>query len=170
MTDQTPKAKPTKRPRNWTKILLIVSLAFNLLIVAAVTGAFFKNEKRYGRHLDRASMGLGAYILALPEPAQNEIMSIIGKGSDDRRKFRQTMWQSRKNLVAALQAKPFSAEAVKAAMDDQRSGALNRTTKIQDAYLDAVTNMSEEERATHLARAEDIMKERNKKRSKPARD
>ncbi len=170
MTDQTPNPQPTKRPRNWTRILLICSVAFNLLIVAALAGAFFKNDKRHGVHLDRASMGLGAYILALPEADQSKIMSMVGKGSEDRRKYRKNMRKSRQDLEAALQATPFSIDAVKAAMDNQRRGALTRTTKLQDAYLDALSNMSDEARAAHLIRAQEIMKDRNKKRHKPKQD
>lgn len=167
MTDQTPQTNPTKRVRNWTRGLLIASLAVNLLIVGALVGAFFKNEKPRGPHLNRASMGLGAYILALPEPEQSEIMALIGKGSKDRRKFRKEMRKSRRNLDAAIQAEPFSSEAVKSAMNSQRDGALNHTLQIQDAYLEALTNMTESERAAHLERAQKITQKRPKKWRKP---
>lgn len=173
MTDQspqTPRQTPPKKRRNWMRIVLILSLALNLLIVSALGAAFFKSQKPHGRHMDRASMGLGAYILALPEPAQSEIMSMVGKGSENRRKYRRDMRAYRTELRDALSAEPFSREAVQAAMNGQRDGALNRTVKIQEAYLDAVSNMSDAERAAHFERAQEIAKSRGKKMRKTSKE
>lgn len=170
MTDQTPQTPAPKAPRKWTRIVLILSLAINLLVVAALVGAFFKHDKRQGPHLDRASMGLGAYILALPEPAQSEVMAMIGKGSEDRREFRKTMYKLRKDTETALQATPFSVDAVKSALDQQRNGALQRTAQVQDAYLTALAAMTDAERAAHFERAAEIKAERFKKRREKKAD
>ena len=166
MTDHMSQTRQAKKPRNWMRMALILSLAINLLIVGALVGAFAKNEKTTGRHLDRASMGLGAYILALPTPKQDEILSMIGKGSKDRREFRKNMKEFRRELDATLQAQPFSSQAVKNAMDLQRMSAIARTVKIQEAYLAALAEMSEEERAAHLKLAQEIKAKRSKKRRK----
>lgn len=169
MTDQPQPTAPKPR-RNWMRIVLILSVALNLLIVSALGAAFFKHQKPHGRHLDRMSMGLGVYILALPEPAQSEIMSMIGKGSQDRRSFRRDMRAYRKALNEALRAEPFSSEAVRTAMNAQREGVLNRTVKIQEAYLAALYSMSPEERAAHFDHAEDILKTRGKKKRDKAKN
>ncbi len=166
MTDQTPPNTPAKGPRNWTRIALVLSVALNLLIVSTLAGAFWKNQTRHGPHLDRSSMGLGAYILALPKPAQSEIMSMIGKGSTDRRQFRREMRKNRQDLETALKAEPFSREDVQAAMNKQRDGAVTRTLKIQKAYLDALSDMTETGRVAHFERAEELLKQRRKKKRK----
>ena len=151
---------PQKRGRNWTRIALIGSLAVNLLIVGTLAGAFWKHEKPKGRHMDRISMGLGANILALPEPAQGEIAALVGKGFESRRAFRRIMRDSQKELLAALRAEPFSEEVLRAAFEAHRGAALGKSRVLQDAYVDALVDMSDEERAAHLDRAEQIRKKK----------
>ena len=116
MTDQQ-NAKAPKKPRNWLRVAFIASLAVNLLVVAALSGAFWKNQGPKGRHLDRVSMGLGAYILALPDAEQAEVLALAGKGSKNRKACRKTMRQKREMLEQVLHSTPFSEEDVRAAME-----------------------------------------------------
>lgn len=165
MTDQE-NTKAPKKPRNWLRVAFIASLAVNLLVVAALSGAFWKNQGPKGRHLDRVSMGLGAYVLALPEPEQAGVLALIDKGSKDRKAFRKSMRQSRNKLEQALQATPFSEDAVRTAMEATHDAALNKTRSLHEAYLTAIVAMNDEEREAHFKRAKEIQAERRKKKRK----
>ncbi len=165
MTDQQ-NAKAPKKPRNWLRVAFIASFAVNLLIVAAFAGAFLKHQGPKGRHLDRVSMGLGAYILALPEPAQTDVMALVGKGSKDRKAFRKSMRKHRDMLEQSLQETPFSPEAVRAAMTASQGAVLSKTQSLHEAYLAAVIAMSDAERAAHFERAKEIQAERHKTKRK----
>lgn len=167
MSDFSPKPTPSKGGRNWTRIVLLISLALNLVIVGALVGAFWKNEKPTGRHLDRMSMGLGIYMRVLPEPAQSEIMALVGSGSEDRRSFRRAMRERQREFERVLLEKPFSEQAVRDALMQRRDFALNKTVSLQDAYVDALVAMSDAERAAHFDRAQELLeKHRKGKRSK----
>ncbi len=170
MSDMSPKPTPSTKGRNWTRIALLISLALNLVIVGALVGAFWKNEKPTGRHLDRMSMGLGAYVRALPEPAQSEVMALIGSGSEDRRSFRRAMRERQREFERVLLEKPFSEQAVRAALMQKRDFALNKTVRLQDAYVDALVAMSDAERAAHFDRAQELVEKRRKGKRRKTRD
>ena len=167
MSDISSKSTPSTRGRNWTRIALLISLALNLVIVGALVGAFWKNEKPTGRHLDRMSMGIGAYVRALPEPAKSEVMTLVGTGSEDRRSFRRAMRERQREFERVLLEKPFSEQAVRKALLQRRDFALDKTVRLQDAYVDALVAMSDAERAAHFDRAQELLeKYRKGKRSK----
>ncbi|MEJ6708797.1 MAG: periplasmic heavy metal sensor [Amylibacter sp.] len=170
MSDIPPKSTPLTKGRNWTRIALLVSLALNLVIVGALVGAFWKNEKPTGRHLDRMSMGLGAYVRALPEPVQSDVMALVGTGSEDRRNFRRAMRERQQKFERVLLEKPFSEQAVRAALMQRRDFALDKTVRLQDAYVNALVAMSDAERPAHFDQAQELLEKRRKGKRRKKRD
>jgi hypothetical protein len=166
MVDQKANTTPPKKARNWTRIALVASLAVNLLIVAALAGAFWSGTKPSGRHLDRMSLGLGVYIRALPDDAKDDVMALVGKGHKDRKQFRHDMREQQKVFEQAVMTEPFSPETVRNAMENYRGIVLGKTVKIQEAYLEALTKMTDAERAAHFERVKVLKAERQKRRRK----
>ena len=153
-----------KPKRNWMKIVLIGSLALNLLIVGLVVGAMMRFDKGHGRHFDRVSMGMGLFIQALPEDARKQVKASGGPYVGNFRAFRKEMRVSQKRLETAILATPFSEEAVRAAISARRDFALGATAQVQDAFVSALSGLSVEERATFNARVETLRKERKSRR------
>jgi hypothetical protein len=170
MVDQKTNTTPPKKARNWTRIALLASLAVNLLIVAAMAGAFWSNTKPSGRHLDRMSLGLGVYIRALPDVSRDDVMVLVGKGHKDRKQFFREMREQQKVFEMAVLTEPFSPDAVRDAMENYRGIVLGKTVRIQEAYLTALTKMTEAERAAHFEQVKALKAERQKRRKRKSKE
>lgn len=157
--------EPRKR-RSWSRLLLIGSLAVNLLVAGLVAGAVFRHEPQGSRHLDRMSFGLGTYVAALPGDRRADVERAIGGVSDKSRgAWRQDVRDARNAISEALRAEPFSETALREAIVTHREVALSRTVALQQALADAVAEMTPEERAAMLQRVDELKekKRRDKK-------
>lgn len=159
-----------KKPRRWLRLLLIGSLTLNLLVAGALVGAFLSHEKPTGRHMDRLSMGLGAYVRALPEAQNKQVSALMSAGSTDRKAFRREMRARQKELETLLLSDDFSAQTVRDALSDHRGFALRRTSALHEAYVDAVVTLSAEERVEYVARVKEILSKRRGKKRRKSQD
>ena len=107
---------PGQPPRRWTKWLLIASLALNLLVLGLVVGHALHDDDdgKRGRppHVDP----LRLVISSLPKP---ERMAVIDAGRQVRQETRAEFRRLRQDLIAALEAETYDADAVAAIFSAQ---------------------------------------------------
>ncbi len=112
------------RPRRWWTVLLIVSLAFNLLIGAATATRFFVKER-----IERVT-GAGyiqlvprKFLADLPGERRRELLAVFREFRDEFRDGRKAARDSAAKLADALDAEPYDEAAVKAVAGEfARSG------------------------------------------------
>jgi len=132
--------------RSWTKGLLVVSLAANLLVAGAVAGMFLSGGPKGGSA--RFDLTVGPITRAMERTRRDAVRDALrGSGAfraSNRREIRADM----DVLIEAVRAEAFDSAAFRAAMSRQRV----RLQAGQDALIDAVTaeieDMSPQERAT----------------------
>lgn len=135
------KLSPARPSRLW-RIVLMVSLALNLAVVGVVAGSLFSGKLREGppRSFD---LGLGPVSRALePQERRN-----IGRSLRQDRSLRDMDLRGRvEDMVAALQAEPFDADALRRLMDEQAASMAGIQAKAQAATLEQIIAMSPERR------------------------
>ena len=147
MTD-TPAPK-----RKWIPILLIVSLALNLLVVGMVFGTAMRFK---GKDRVNIAPGFGpALFYALPgserKALSGELSSLRGKGSHRRK-------QDFSTLSQALRVVPFDSTAVQALLEQQAQATVDMQEALHQQWLARVSGMSDDERAIYADRLEDVVK------------
>ena len=147
MTD-TPAPK-----RKWIPILLIVSLALNLLVVGMVVGTAMRFK---GTDRVNVAPGFGsALFFALPRSERKalsgELSSLRGKGSQRRK-------QDFSTLSQALRVVPFDPAAVQALLGQQVRATVDAQEALHQQWLTHVSGMSDDERAKYADRLEDVVK------------
>lgn len=169
MAETNPPAGPAPTRRRWGRVLLVASLALNLVFIGLIVGAVARGGgvASGARHLDRMSMGLGAYIEALPADARAIVKSAGGGFErDDRRARFRALHAQRKAIVEALEAEPFDAQALRAAVMTHRNSTLGSSIALQDAFLEAFVGLDAAERNRVLAEAQSIKRKWREKREK----
>lgn len=166
-------AATPRRPGRGRKVLLIGSLALNLIFIGLIVGAVLRGGPPGSgpRHLDRMSMGLGAYIEALPPDVRAGVKA-AGGGFDlaDRRARFQAVREGRRAMTAALKADPFDADALRAAVAGHRNAALGGSVALQDAFVEAFAALSPEQRAEVLEKARSLKRAWREKRKQRRED
>lgn len=154
----------TKQQRGglpFMKILLVTSLALNLLFVGLVVGARFSDGPR--ERTRDAAMSQGPFGRALSEDARREIGQKIRGSREDRRRVRAEMRGQIERLIDALRAEPYDAAAVEAILSQFRAVTDERRLAGHAAFVDHVTTMSSEDRLMFADRLQKVMKRgRNK--------
>lgn len=146
-------ASPQRWP--WMRILLVLSLAFNLAIIGLVAGHVF------GDGPDRRSpdAGLWRYGAAMPEPHRRAMLRAMREDRPNWEGARTGLRESRARLADALVAEPFDPGAVAAVLAAERAllGAL--AERGGAILVAAVERMTDEERRAYAAA---LMEERRR--------
>ncbi|KIC42108.1 hypothetical protein RA27_01495 [Ruegeria sp. ANG-R] len=147
--------------RKWMPILLVASLALNLLIVGVVLGAVLRFKG--GDHA-AAPPGFGpALYYALPKSdrkaLRGELSNLRGKGSHRRK-------QDFSALSQALKVVPFNPAAVEALLDQQSKATADLQAALHRQWLAQISAMSDEERAVYADRLEEVVKRGPRKHKK----
>ncbi|WP_299986878.1 periplasmic heavy metal sensor [uncultured Ruegeria sp.] len=147
--------------RKWMPILLVVSLAVNLLIAGIALGTALRFK---GSDHAVAPPGFGpALYYALPKTdrkaLRGELSGLRGKGSHMRK-------QDFSALSQALRAMPFDPSAVEDLLEKQAQATAVIQTALHQQWLTQVSAMSEEERADYADRLEEIVKRGPRKHKK----
>jgi len=141
--------------------VLVVSLALNLAVVAALAGAAWRHAgkgggDRGGSHA--SSRGGPAYLQALaPETRRALRENLRGMGRGTARSG---------EMVRVLRAVPFDPSAAAAVLMQERTLGQIRMQAASDAWLDEVSAMSVQERAAYADRLEQIEARRKERREK----
>ncbi len=162
MTDETPK--PSQGMKPWLRVVLVLSLALNLLIVGTVVGAMFTWSNWKSHHGSRMDLSAGPMTRALSREDRRAIgkhmRDAYRKGQGARPDHRSEM----RGLVADLRADPFDPVPVKDRLERRRAGFEDRMELGLALLLERLTQMQPEERAAYADRLETVLNKRHKHR------
>ena len=139
--------------RRWMPVLLVISLAVNLLVVGVVLGTALRFK---GGDRARIPPGFGpALYHALPRADQK---ALRGQLSDMRSKGSHRRSQDFNALSATLRATPFDPNTVAVLLEQQAQVTADLQQALHQQWLARVTSMSDEERQTYADQLEDVVK------------
>ncbi|WP_299080052.1 periplasmic heavy metal sensor [uncultured Ruegeria sp.] len=141
-----------KTKRRWMSVVLIVSLALNLLIVGVAVGTVLRVK---GSDHAKAPPGFGpALYRALPKEdrkaMRGELSGLHKEGSNART-------QGFEAISAALRAVPFDPVAVEGLLQQQAQATADLQSELQAQWMVRVTAMSDEERQTYAERLQEVI-------------
>ena len=156
MTDTPPPpppAAPARAAPRWMRVLLVLSLALNLLVAGLVLGAILVDGP--GRGPRPVEMELGPIARALDQSDRRAILGSL-RGHPDLRPFaRADMAADIAALQAALRADPFDPDAARAALASRAQRVERAQAAVQEALLARVAAMTPDQRAALADRLED---------------
>ncbi|SFM44846.1 periplasmic heavy metal sensor [Shimia aestuarii] len=159
MTQDTEK-KPGMR--RGLRLLLIGSLALNLLVVGVVGGAVISHQRGvFGGHPDRFG---SPYVRAFSHEHRREMGKALRQAYRQADVDRHGDRQSFERVVALLRATPLDRHALREELVKQASGSAVRRDMAQGLWLEKVEAMSGAERAAYADRLEDSLKHGNRKK------
>ncbi len=142
-----------KKGRRWGRVLLGVSLAFNVLILGAIAGHRIGDDNAPRRtHYKRDISDYGPYTRALSGEDRAAIRESLRAQSDDFRTRRKEVRAGFKAFVAALRAQPYEPDETRELLEQQRRQVGENVGRVQDLLLDRIDAMSDEERAAFADR------------------
>lgn len=157
MDNQNPTR--TGPSRIW-RVVLVISLAFNLAVVGVVVGAGFSGrfDDRPPRSFD---FGLGPLARALEPSERRAIGSAMRRdGALQSVDLRGTASE----MIAVLRADPFDADRLETLMADQMMQTATVQRSAQQALLMEITAMSPERRANFADRLDEELTRRRDRR------
>lgn len=153
MSDTT---TPPRRRGLWWKLLLVVSLAINLMIAGIVAGWIFSKgpPSRMPADGDRAARSLGVepFVRALEPDDRRALLDDYRRESETLRENRRELRDRFERLLTAIAADPYDAEAVRTVMADQRVAAARRQEVGERLLLNRLEAMSADERRAFVDR------------------
>ncbi len=158
MSDETETGPRTGAPR-WMRVLLVMSLALNLLVVGAAAGFAIKGgpKMRGG-----PPGGMGAMHRALSQEERSELKKQMIRNfrgrTDEREAFRQEMT----GLVTLLRAEEFDAAAAADRMTRVRALFDDRVAAAQTLLIAYWGEMSPEDRVAYADRLEQELQRRRR--------
>jgi len=159
MSEDLPTPEAVKRSRRWPKVLLVVSLFFNLLVLGAVAGAHLRDGREPGRYpaSDRAAMhatGFAPFFDALPREARGEFGKALRARGASARPDRAALEAEFAQIITVLKAEPFDRAALETVMAAQQARVSTRVEAGRVALLDVLARMSPAERSAFAERME----------------
>ena len=150
MSDPTPAANPApKAPRRWGKILLFVSLAFNLLVVGLVAGALIGGPRDRDRNPVLRDLGFGPFVWALPREDQKALRDAMRGEEGSFRENRARIRSQFEAILTALRADPYDPAEVERLVVAQQDRISERQTLGKRILLDRIEVMSPAERVAY---------------------
>lgn len=153
-------AQDTPKRRVWLKALFALSLAFNVLIVGAVAGAFWRHGGPEGREGARGPGGI-TMLQAMERADRREVLRAARAAGRDAG-FDRAAHEAA--VIATLRAEPFAPEAFTALAQAQKEAATARIAAITAAWQAQVLEMAGPERAAYAARLEDLHMRRGERK------
>jgi len=151
----------TKRRARVFRVVLVVSLALNLLVLGVMAGGLMK-----GAQMHRASHApdLRAMWLALPESARSDVRQANGPRDREARAAQREERRARAaarqaELLALLRAPEFDAQAFSAMLMAEHLERSERIERAQQAFVARVSALDAAERALMAQRLEDGQRE-----------
>ncbi|MCF6273017.1 MAG: periplasmic heavy metal sensor [Rhodobacteraceae bacterium] len=136
--------------RSWVKILLIVSLGVNLAIIGLVIGLSLKEKPRRSPPPDAVAF----LSFALPKEHRDELRAQLLSRRDELRANRAALADMRRQMITALEAKPFEISAVEEILQRQRARFLALGELAHSALLERISLLTPEERAAYVVSLE----------------
>jgi len=143
-------------------VLLVASLALNLLIVGAFVGAALRHDRDDGRERSEVSreMGRTPFIAALDPEDRREIGRRLMRDAGPLRENRAELRERFDRLLAALRADDFDRDTVEALLAEQREAGAQRLEIGEGAILDRLEEMSPDARRAYADRLDRSLRRR----------
>jgi uncharacterized membrane protein len=145
--NENTNGKP-KRMRGWVKAVLILSLAFNLLVIGAVSAKFVaghKWAKRWGGAVSVLHEGRH-FIRSLPRERRREIREIARGHREAFAPVRQAADDARLALAAALEREPFDKQVYAQALEKLKTALRSAADPAGDMLTKVIENLTPGER------------------------
>ncbi len=155
-TDDT---NPPVRRGRWMQVVLILSLALNLLVVGAVAGRMLGHvkERRDGPR-EASVLNYGPYSKALSRADRAALRQALSKQKDNLHSNRTEVRKGFRDVLAALRAQPYDAAATEALLNAQQQRVGDQIRLVRQALLDRIATMSDAERAAFADRLDEVLK------------
>lgn len=140
------------KTKRWQRILLVSSLALNLVVVGIVVGALVNGGPRGSAQ--RFDLTSGPLTRAMDDDHRDAVRAALRDSGVFQRRDRSAMQADMLALVAALRADTFDQGAFKDALLRQRSRLQAGQDTVLDVVSDQVSNMSAQDRAAFADRLE----------------
>jgi uncharacterized membrane protein len=135
------------------KIVLAISLAFNLAVIGIVSGAFLKaRHGDWGRPPDVRELNFGPFSEALSRPQRRDLLRGLIGDRPGLRDLRNQIGGEFAAVLAAVRAEPFDPAALDAALRAQGEGTVERLDRGRKALQAVIIAMTPEERAAYADR------------------
>jgi len=141
--------KPQARPR--AKLLLIVSLAFNLIIVGLIVGAIFGGSYR-GKRDAQPPLGVRGYLSAMTNEQRREFRRDLNQGFLGHLKVIKDLNKYQTGILDAIEAETFDETAVLAAMTAQRDKLSSVMAGFHGELVKTLAGLSHAERIRFVER------------------
>ena len=153
-------------PRNWSKIVLVGSLALNLLIIGAVAGSFLGGPPDRDRNPVLRELGFAPFIHAMSRPDQKALLDQVKGKVGSFRDNRAAIKADFQAVLQVLRAETFDPAALEAAVSRQRSRIGKRQADVQELLLRQIAEMTAQDRAAYAERLEEALRRGPPKRRK----
>lgn len=147
-TQPTPSNKP--RMRKGIRILLILSLAMNVIVVGLIIGAAVGHSRDDDRR--RPKTNLPPHVKALDWDQRRTIGKAIRKAYREDGLGARTERSQFEQMAAAIEAVPFDRDALAAVQVEFEEVMARRVSRARDIWLDHVEGMTDEDRAAYADR------------------
>lgn len=153
--NDTPNSAMVSPPAgsNWTRRLLIASLAVNLGVAGLAIGAFVHGGPG-GRGAMVRDLGFGPYDGVLRPEDRAALRTALRSKTGDLREVRAEFLTDAQTILAALRADPFNAAALDAALAGQRDHFAARMKLGSDTMRDYLVALPPKERLAFADRLE----------------
>lgn len=147
-TQPTPTGKP--RMRRGMRIILIASLAVNVVVLGLIIGAVFGHSRDDDRR--RPSINLPPHVRALDWEHRREIGKAIRRAYREDGLGARTERSQLELMAVAIEANPFDRATLEAAQVELENVMSRRVGRAREIWLDHVEGMTDEERAAYADR------------------
>lgn len=156
----THSPEPRRGAPRWMKVVLVLSLALNLLVIGAIIGAVTSGAGKWrGAHGPGAA---GALTKALSEEDRRAIKRQMVREFMPQREARQAHRATMATLLEQLRAPEFDAAAVSASMTQIGAHFQTRFDTGQMLLVERLSAMSAAERAAYADRLEAALTRRKR--------
>jgi uncharacterized membrane protein len=132
------------------RIILIASLALNVIVVGLIIGAAFGHSREDDRR--RPHISLPPHVRALDWDHRREIGKAIRKAYREDGLGVRTERNQLEKMAAAIEASPFDRASLEAVQVELESVMSRRVDRARGIWLDHVESMTDQERAAYADR------------------
>ena len=148
--------------RNWVRIVLFVSLSFNLLIVGAVGSSFLMHGKGHRHHGGGFGKMGGPLTQALSPEDKKKVRDKLHSAYEENGAGYKQYKQEKAKLIAVLTAEPFDVDAARAHLAQMQDIVSTRLLRGREVLLERLAEMTPAERKAFAERLQKHHKKRYK--------
>lgn len=144
MTGTETNAPAPRRAPRWMKILLGVSLAFNVLITAAIGGLALRHGASHGGPGFRDIRSFARFV---PEERREDALVVLARHQEAYRHSLDRMREAREAVALVFVEEPYDPAGLEVALAELRAASVATRSLAHDAMVEIGANLTPEERA-----------------------